>query len=216
MQSETNNGSTPHMTEAEWSAKKAEFKNKLSRYKDVVGSEDDDSLIAKKRQLLLDIEGLEHENHELNGQIAQFQQEIINKRTEARNIFKRSDDLKNALVRFFTEENNLINEIKFLEAEQKKYNTEFIAITETLRGHISSLGGVVKEIKFIKGEIRSLREKMYLMEIDVATKYNDIDGLDSKLISAKKALIGLQSKMKDVEKKAKLMYYTNRLEEAYE
>jgi chromosome segregation ATPase len=216
MQSDTNKSSSAKMTQQEWSAKKAEFKNKLSRYVDVVKPEDDESLISKKRQLFSDIESLEQENHDFNGQIAELQQQIISKRAEARNIFKRSDELKNALVRFFTEENNLINEIKFLETEQKKYNTGFIESTEILREHISSLGSVVKEIKFIKGEIRNMREKMYLMEIDVTTKYNDIDGLDSKMISAKKALIGLQTKMKEVEKKAKLMYYTNRLEAAYE
>jgi chromosome segregation ATPase len=216
MQSDINNKPSAQMTEEQWAAKKAEFKHKLSRYKDAIKPEEDDSLFARKRQLISDIESLEKENHDLNSQITIYQQQIIEKRAEARSIFMRSDNLKSALVRFFTEENNLINEIKFLEAEHNKYNTEYIEISESLRGHISSLGGVVKEIKFIKGEIRNLREKMYLMEIEVSTKYSDIDGLDTKMISAKKALIGLQSKMKDVEKKARLMYYTNRLEAAYE
>lgn len=209
MDQNTNKGSAAQMTQEEWSAKKAEFKQRLSRYKNAMKAEDYDSQFTKKRQLFSDIERLEQENHDLNSQIVEIGQQIIDKRTEAKNIFKRSDELKNALVRFFTEENNLINEIKFLEAEYKKYNTEFIEISERLRGHISSLGGVVKEIKFIKGEVRSLREKMYLMEIDIATKYNDIDGLDSKMLSAKKLLIGLQGRMKEIEKKAKLMYYTN-------
>jgi len=165
-------------------------------------------LSAERKMLVLKVEGLEQENKALADQLKDLELRLFEKKKEANMLGKRSDELKETLIRFISEESNLLHEIKFLESEKEKLVEVYDGVSERYDTNMSVLEGMIKDTGFIKGEIGALIMKMGMLEEEIPLKYRDADNLDKKIKGTFiRALNDLQQRINTVERKAKLLYY---------
>ena len=166
------------------------------------------NLSTERKTLVIKLESLEQENKTLANQLENLNLRISEKRKEANMRSESSDELKKSLMDFISEENDLLHEMEFLESEKVKLVEIYDGVTERYDVNMSVLEGMIKDIRFMKGEIGALIIKMRMLEEEIPDKFRDADNLDKKITGTFiRALNDLQNRLHTVERKAKVLYY---------
>jgi len=189
-----------------WQEKKKAILERLSKSCETNKS-DRAKLKAAREGLLSEVKRLEEENNAMARDQKELQRKILEKRTMAQMLFKRTDDLKRKGVRLACRENSLLQEIRFLSAEKQGGEDRYREISKRIDTYMSAVAHMVKNIDFMKGEMGTLMEKVGLLERDVPIKFQDADHLDEKIESALQALTDLYDKMRAIERNGKVSYY---------
>ncbi|MBW2062396.1 MAG: hypothetical protein JRI95_12680 [Deltaproteobacteria bacterium] len=162
----------------------------------------------ERKTLLLEVEGLEQENKALADQLKDLEVRLFEKKKEANILAEGTEGVKETLMRFTSEENNLLHERKFLESEKEKLVGIYDGVSERYDTNMSVLEGMIKDTGFMKGEIGALIMKVGMLEGEIPLKFRDADNLDKKIKGTFiRALNDLQERVHAVERKAKVLYY---------
>jgi chromosome segregation ATPase len=165
-------------------------------------------LLVEKEALRKDIDDLENSNYEFRKQIKEMEIQLLQKNKAIRELSSSLHEIKKSLVRFVTEESNLTSEIDLLETEKGRIIATYNEISHECGDNISNLGNTILKIDFIKGEIEALRSKIGMTEKEAGEDLRELDSLEEKFSWASKAFTGLYDSIKDIEKRAKIKYYT--------
>ena len=169
---------------------------------------DKSDLSPEKKILFLKVEGLERENRALAEQLKSLEFRLFEKKKEANILDEGTEGVKGTLMRFISEENNLLHERKFLESEKENLVGIYDGVSERYDTNISVLEGMIKDTGFMKGEIGALIMKVGMLEGEIPVKFRDADNLDKKIKGTFiRALEDLQQRVTAVERKAKVLYY---------
>ena len=169
---------------------------------------DKSDLSPERKMLVLKVEGLEKENKALAEQLKSLEFRLFEKKKEANILDEGTEGVKETLMRFISEENNLLHERKFLESEKEKLVGIYDGVSEGYDTNISVLQGMIKDTGFMKGEIGALIMKVGMLEREIPVKFRDADNLDKKIKGTFiRALNDLQQRVNAVERKAKVLYY---------
>lgn len=169
---------------------------------------DKSDLNPERKMLVLKVEGLERENRALAEQLKSLEFRFFEKKKEANILDEGTEGVKGTLMRFISEENNLLHERKFLESEKEKLVGIYDGVSERYDTNISVLEGMIKDTGFMKGEIGALIMKVGMLEGEIPVKFRDADNLDKKIKGTFiRALNDLQQRVNAVERKAKVLYY---------
>ena len=169
---------------------------------------DKSDLSPEMKILFLKVEGLERGNRALAEQLKSSEFRLFEKKKEANILAERTEGVKETLMRFISEENNLLHERKFLESEKEKLAGIYDGVSERYDTNMSVLEGMIKDTGFMKGEIGALIMKVGMLEGEIPVKFRDADNLDKKIKGTFiRALNDLQQRVNAVERKAKVLYY---------
>jgi len=169
---------------------------------------DKSDLNPERKMLVLKVEGLERENRALAEQLKSLEFRLFEKKKEANILDEGTEGVKETLMRFISEENNLLHERKFLESEKEKLVGIYDGVSERYDTNMSVLEGMIKDTGFMKGEIGALIMKVGMLEGEIPVKFRDADNLDKKIKGTFiRALNDLQQRVNAVERKAKVLYY---------
>jgi len=168
---------------------------------------DPEALKNERERLLAEVRSLEDENHLRARRVKELQLQLFDRRKMIQRLFQRSDELKKKLVQLLAKENNLIHEIRFLESERDKYGRDYREISGRVKGNMTTIAAILRDIEFMRGELETLMDKTGYLEDGVPNKFRDIDSLDEKISGSLQALEDLYNKMRAVEKNTKMIYY---------
>jgi len=169
---------------------------------------DKSDLSPARKMFLLKVEGLEKENMALGEQLKDLEFRLFEKKKEANILAERTEGVKETIIRFISEENNLLHERKFFESEKEKLVGIYDGVSERYDTNMSVLEGMIKDTGFMKGEIGALIMKVGMLEGEIPVKFRDADNLDKKIKGTFiRALKDLQQRVNAVERKAKVLYY---------
>jgi chromosome segregation ATPase len=173
---------------------------------------DRENLAAERKRLVAEVERLENENHALAKRTKALQTGLFEKRATANELFKTSDELMKSLARSLAKKRGLLSEIEFFEAEKATLSNTYLEVSERLGTNVSKIDYTLKDVGFIKGEVRALMDKMELLESEVPMKFQDRDNLDGKIKRTLCGLKGIYDRVQHVESTLKQNYYKNRSE----
>lgn len=167
-----------------------------------------DALVAEKEALRLESKGMEDSNFELQKQLKEMDLELLQKNRSVKELSSTLHEVKKSLVRFVTEESNLMSEIDLLETEKGRIISTYNTMSLECGDNISSLGNTILKIDFIKGEIDTLKNKIGMTEKEAGEEFRELDSLEEKFSWASKVFTELHASMKGLEKGLKIKYYT--------
>lgn len=189
-----------------WIDKKDEFLERLAHYEQP-GNKGHEGLSREKRELIAELDAIEAENSSLLERQREMQNELIRRRTAARTLFAMADDIKDSYLQCTSEENSLNAEIRFMEEEKLLFEDLTRKTSETYHEKMAGLGQVIKDIRFVSGEIEMWTEKLLALEAEVPQQYRELGFLNDQIDGSLKALANLGSKLKQVEYNVKTLYY---------
>ena len=200
----------PHdLSEDDWLKKKQDLLNRVSKAKQGLQF-NRESLDNKKKHLISDIESLEEKNFFLGNEIKEVQSQLGIKRQRANHFFKQSEMAKKELEKVLNTERGVINELAFYETEKSGLYSQYMTASEKFDENIVSLDHTISDIGFIKGEIKSLIDKINTLEKSIPDKYNDVDNLDELFNRTIDSLTNLYKRAHNAEKFVKVDYYKNK------
>ena len=166
------------------------------------------SPINKIVGLVGEVESLENENRALGVTLGDLEITLAKKKRAAKSLFLNSEEQRQRLLAFIAEENDLLREIEFYESEKNDMDKIQSDISSKYAANLSILGGMIKNVGFLKGEIGVLVLQTGMLEEEIPERYRDADNLDKKIKGTfVRALNDLQNKIDIVERKAKVLYY---------
>ena len=169
---------------------------------------DKSDLSPERKKLVLKVEGPERENRALAEQLKSLEFRLFEKKKEANILAEKTKGVRETLMRFISEENNLSYQGKFLESEKEKLVGTYDGVSERYDTNMCVLEGMIKDTGFMKGEIGALIMKVGMLEGEIPVKFRDADNLDKKIKGTFiRALNDLQQRVNAVERKAKVLYY---------
>lgn len=173
---------------------------------------DRENLSQEKGSVKAEVERLEEENHSMAKSVNEFQFQLSEKRKNAQILFQRSDDHKKKLGGLLSRERSLLNEIEYYESEKVRLSKTCSESSKKLDSNIYALDGKLDNIGFMKGEIKTLIDKMRMLEGDVPGKTRELGNLDEKITVAIKILKNFYQRMQHVERSVKTNYYHKKKE----
>lgn len=188
---------TKEMTMSDGIAKSAED---LKNYRE--------DLLSEKDTLRKDIECLEESNFEIQKEIKEMDLQLLQKNKIAKDLSSSLHEVKKSLIRYVTEESNLMSEIDLLETEKGRIIATYNRMSLECGDNISNLGNTILKIDFIKGEIEALKSKIAMTEQEAGEEFRELDSLEEKFSWASKVFTELYDSMKGLEKELKIKYYT--------
>lgn len=166
-----------------------------------------EALRQERERLLAEVRGLEDENHKQARQVKELQLQLVDRRETVQRLFQRVDELKKRIVQFLSQENNLIHEIRFLEAEKERCVEDYRKVSDRVNANMAAIAAILRDIGFMRGEMETLMEKTGYLERGVPDKFRDLDSLDEKISGSWYSLEELYNKLKAVDKNTKIIYY---------
>lgn len=164
-------------------------------------------LLAEKKGLEEEAEGIEQENLSLRAKVKGLEKRHLEKNNRLHELRSQLHGSREKLVRPLSEKSGYMSEIKFLESEKNRLLEINSSMAETLNNNMASLGGTIMEIEFIRGEIGTLINKVGMVEENIPELFSEMQELEEKINRASRALTDLYTKIKTVEKNAKILYY---------
>jgi chromosome segregation ATPase len=192
--------------EERWPKKKNALLERLSKDTSAVKL-DKKNLIAERNRLATEIERLEEENNTVAKQLRDLQSELLKKRTAVKEVFERSDALKRKLVGLLAKKRGFLNEIEFYETEKVSLSEKYLKVSESLSNNVSTLNSTLKNLDFMKGEVKALMGKMAMLEGEIPVKKRDRGNLDEKIERTLNLLNEFYDRMQRVERTIKENYY---------
>ena len=168
---------------------------------------DKKELVAERKRRAEEVEKLEEENNAVAQQVRDLQRGLLKKRVAAKEVFEKSDALKRKLVGLLGKKRGLLNEIEFYETEKARLHGTFLKVSESLSNNVSTLNSTLKNLEFMKGEVRALMGKTTMLEGEIPVKYRDRGNLDEKIDRTLNLLDEFYNRMQRVEKTIKEIYY---------
>ena len=171
------------------------------------GRLDKENVVAQRNRCAAEVEKLEQENKTAAKRVMDLQSELVQKRTAAKNVFDRSDELKKHLVGLLAKKRGFLNEIGFYETEKASLSEHYLEISERLSNKVSTLNSTLKNLDFMKGEVKALMGKTAMLEDVIPDKKRDRGNLDEKIDRTLSSLNEFYDRMRRVEKTIKENYY---------
>lgn len=171
------------------------------------GRLDRENLVAERNRRAAEVEKLEQENNTAARRVMDLQSELVQKRAAAKDVFNRSDGLKKDLVGLLAKKRGSLNEIEFYETEKASLSQAYLKVSESLSNKVSTLNSTLKNLDFMKGEVRALMGKTALLEDVIPVKKRDRGNLDEKIERTINSLNEFYDRMRRVEKTIKENYY---------
>ena len=171
------------------------------------GTLDKENLVAERKRCAAEVEMLEQENNTAASRIVDLQRELVQKRASAKNVFNRSDELKKHLVGLLAKKRGFLNEIEYYETEKASLSEAYLQVSESLSNKVSTLNSTLKNLDFMKGEVRALMRKTAMLEDVIPVKKRDRGNLDEKIERTLNSLNEFYDRMRCVEKTIKGNYY---------
>lgn len=192
--------------EERWPKKKNALLERLSKDTSAVKL-DKKNLIAERNRLATEVERLEEENNTVAKQLRDLQSELLKKRTAVKEVFEKSDALKRKLIGLLAKKRGFLNEIEFYETEKVSLSETYLKISESLSNNVSTLNSTLKNLDFMKGEVKALMGKMAMLEGEIPVKKRDRGNLDEKIERTLNSLNEFYNRMQRVERTIKENYY---------
>lgn len=167
-----------------------------------------EDLLLEKVSLRKDIDDLEENNFEILKQIKEMDFQLLQKNKTAKDFSATLHEVKKNLIRWVTEESNLMSEIDLLETEKGRIIATYNRMSHECGDNISNLGNTIMKIDFMKGEIDSLKSKIAITEQEAGEEFRELNSLEEKFSWASKVFTELYDSMKGLEKGLKIKYYT--------
>ena len=171
------------------------------------GRLDRENLVAQRDQCAAEVEKLEQENKTAARRIMDLQSELVQKRAAAQNVFDRSDELKKHLIGLLAQKRGFLNEIGYYETEKASLSELYLEVSEGLSNKVSTLNSTLKNLDFMKGEVKALMGKTAMLEDVIPDKKRDRGNLDEKIDRTLNSLNEFYDRMRRVEKTIKENYY---------
>ena len=171
------------------------------------GTLDKENLVAERKRCASEVENLEQENNTAARRVVDLQRELVQKRASAKNVFDRSDQLKKQLVGLLAKKRGFLNEIEYYETEKASLSEAYLQVSESLSNKVSTLNSTLKNLDFMKGEVRALMRKTAMLEDVIPVKKRDRGNLDEKIERTLNSLNEFYDRMRRVEKTIKENYY---------
>ena len=171
------------------------------------GTLDKEHLVAERNRCAAEVETLEQENKTAARRVLDLQSELVQKRAAAKSVFDRSDELKKDLVGLLAKKRGFLNEIEFYEAEKASLSETYLEVSESLSNKVSTLNTTLKNLNFMKGEVKALMGKTAMLEDVIPGKKRDRGNLDGKIERTLSSLNEFYERMRRVEKTIKENYY---------
>ena len=171
------------------------------------GTLDKENLVAERRRCAAEVEMLKQENNIAAKRIADLQNGLVQKRAAAKTVFDRSDELKKHLVGLLAKKRGFLNEIEYYETEKASLSEAYLQVSESLSNKVSTLNSTLKNLDFMKGEVRALMRKTAMLEDVIPVKKRDRGNLDEKIERTLNSLNEFYDRMRRVEKTIKENYY---------
>jgi len=192
-----------------WFEKKDDILTRLAEYESL--REDDYTATSeRKRELIKELDTIESENSSLQDKLRDLHNELIQRRITARTHFKELDKIKGGYLQCAAEENDLAAEIRFMEEEKARMESMLKTRTASFDNNMAVLGKLIKDIKFVSGEIEMWTKKMVDLEEDVPRHFTEIDYLNERIAGAFTALTNLRNRLAAIDHNVKATYYTNK------
>ena len=171
------------------------------------GTLDKQNLVDERNRCAAEVEKLEQENSAAARRVMDLQSELVQKRAAAKNVFDRSDELKKQLVGLLAKKRGFLNEIEFYETEKASLSEAYLEVSESLSIKVSTLNSTLKNLDFMKGEVKALMGKTAMLEDVIPGKKRDRGNLDGKIERTLNSLNEFYDRMRRVEKTIKENYY---------
>lgn len=172
-----------------------------------LGRLDKENLVAERNRRAAEAEKLEQENNAAARRVMDLQSELVQKRVAAKDVFDGSDELKKNLIGLLAKKRGFLNEIEFYETEKASLSEAYLNVSESLSNKVSMLNSTLKNLDFMKGEVRALMRKTAMLEDVIPVKKRDRGNLDEKIERTINSLDEFYDRMRRVEKTIKENYY---------